>query len=687
MQIIHHFTVKISAVEKFVQSLSSISDRYMQNSVSLYALFLFTGCIGIIDSNAQKGKTSEESIFITESGKPDSNKVISLIKYGETKEETDRDEAIKIYDRAARIARSINYFLGAGRAYNYAGILYSDKGDFEKAVQFNEKAIFYYSKIDYKPGLGSAYGNIGNIYKFRGENKEALAYYLKGSALLEEIADSSRLTILYNNIGALFSSLKNNSKAIEYSQRALTIAEKTNSERNIINACINLSKAYSNEKDTAKAIQVLLKSFPVAEKLQDYKVLNYLHNNLGVIYMHQKKIKESTFHLNKALECSYKNGNPYDISYTYFSMAVFYKMQKKWSQCEQFCKKTIEIADTLQLHDLLAKTYNVLSDIEEERGNYKKAYEYYIAFTNYNDSVNSKDQLELMHEMEAKYQSAAKDKALSKKQLLIERSNAALHNKNNLALFSISGVVIMILLTLLIYFYNRGKRRLALQHIEALEIDRELKILQAMTDGEERERGRIAGHLHDGVGGMISAIKMHLGVSKLENEAVGKSESFQQGLHLLEDMAKEVRKTAHNLMPEVLHKYGLEEAIRLHCRSTSNKTLEVHFQSYNLTRKWNSSAELIIYRIVQELVNNAVKHAACTEVLVDISGDEKSMTITVEDNGKGFTLSGQNSKDGMGLSNIRLKAAALEGKMELTSEAGTGTTITIELPLQNLELT
>jgi signal transduction histidine kinase len=368
-------------------------------------------------------------------------------------------------------------------------------------------------------------------------------------------------------------------------------------------------------------------------------------------------------------------------------MAVFYKMQKKWFQSEQFCKKTIKIADTLQLHDLLAKTYNVLSDIEEERGNYKKAYEYYIVFTNYNDSVNSKDQVELMHEMEAKYQSTAKDKSLSQKQLLIERSNAAIHNKNNLILFSISGIVIMVLLTLLIYFYNRSKRRLALQHIEALETDRELKILQAMMDGEERERGRIAGHLHDGIGGMISAIKMHLGVSKLENEALGKSEAYQQGLHLLEDMAKEVRKTAHNLMPEVLHKYGLEEAIRLHCRSTSNKTLEVHFQSYNLTKEWNSNAELIIYRIVQELVNNAVKHAACTEVLVDISQDEKSMTITVEDNGKGFTPSEQNSKDGMGLSNIRSKAVALEGKIELTSEPGTGTTVTIELPLQNLELT
>ncbi|MEJ7681669.1 MAG: tetratricopeptide repeat protein [Segetibacter sp.] len=658
----------------------------MQNLISLYASFLFLFCIGIINSNAQQENTSEENLYITEPGKPDSSKINSLLKYGEKEEETNREKAIKIYERAARLAQSIDYFLGAGKAYNYAGILYSDKGEFEQAIQFNEKAIFFYSKINYKSGMGSAYCNIGNVFKFRGENKEALGYYLKGTALLEEVADSSRLTILYNNIGALFSSLKNNNKAIEYSQKALIIAQKIGSDKNIINACINLSKAYTNEKDTAKAIKVLSESFPIADKIKDYKILNYLHNNLGVIYMYQKKIQPAAYHLNKALESSYKYGNPYDISSTYFSMGVFYKTQKKWLQSEQFCKKALHIADSLQLHDLLAKTYNLLADIEEERGDYKKAYEYYIYFTNYNDSVNSKDQLELMQEMEAKYQSTAKDKALSQKQLLIERSDAAIHNKNNLILFSISGVIIMILLTFLIYFYNRSKRRLASQQIEALKKDRELKVLQAMMDGEERERSRIAGQLHDGIGGMVSAIKMHLGVSKLEYEAIGKSEAYWQAVHLLEDMAKEVRRTSYSLMPEVLHKYGLEETIRLHCQSTSNKTLEVHFQSYNLTKKWSSNAELIIYRIVQELVNNAVKHAACTEILVDISQDEKSMTITVEDNGNGFTQSDQNSKYGMGLSNIQSKAAALEGKIELTTEPGTGTTVTIELPLKNLEL-
>lgn len=657
----------------------------MHKFVFLYASLLSLFNICSTNIFGQKEKSTEENLFLTESGKADSSKINSLIKYGETKEEANRDEAIKIYERAARAAESINYFLGAGRAYNYAGNIHSDKGNFEKAIQFNEKAIFFYSKINYKAGLGIAYGNIGNVYNFRGENKEALEYYLKGIALLEEIADSSRLTILYNNTGALFSSLKNNSKAIEYSQRALRIAEKTGSDKNIINACINLSKAYTNEKDTAKAIQTLLKSFPVADELKDYKILNYLHNNLGVIYMYQKKVQQASYHLNKALESSYKYGDPYDISSTYFSMGVFYKMQKKWSLSEEFCNKALHIADSLQLHNLLAKTYNLLSDIEEERGNYKKAYEYYIYFTNYNDSVNSRDQLELMQEMEAKYQSTAKDKALSQKQLLIERSDAAIHNKNNLILFSVSGIVIMILLTLSIYFYNRIGRRLAAQQIKALEKDRELKVLQAMMDGEERERSRIASHLHDGIGGMVSAIKMHLGVSKLENEAVGKSPAYQQALHLLEDTAKEVRKTAHNLMPEVLHKYGLEEAIRLHCQSTGNKRLEVYFQSYNLTAKLSTNAELLIYRIVQELVNNAVKHAACTELLIDLSQDERNIMITAEDNGKGFTPFEQNNKTGMGLSNIQTKVAALEGKTEITSEPGTGTTITIELPLKNLE--
>lgn len=658
----------------------------MRRQIIFYTCFLFAGCFYGISGNAQKEKTSDAQDLLASTVKPDSNTVKSLIEYAEKIELDQRKEAIRIYHQAAEIAQSIDYFSGAGKATNYAGILYSDNGEFEQAIALYKKAVFFYTKTNYKSGLGSIYINIGNVHKFRGENKEALAYYLTATALLEGVADSMRLTVIYNNLGALFSTLKNNSKAIEYSQKALTIARNISSDRDVINAYINLSKAYTNEKDTAKAIKVLLNSFPVANKIKDYKILNYLHNNLGVIYMHQKKTGLAASHLAQALECSFKSGNPYDISYTYFSMAVFYKEQKKWLQSEQFCKKAVQIADSLQLHDLLAKTYNVLSDIEEERGNYKKAHQYYIAFTDYNDSVNSKEQLALMHDMEAKYQSTSKDKELSQKQLQIERSEAALLQKNNLILIFLSGLIILILLALLFYFHNRHKRRLALQQYEALEKERELKILQAMIEGEENERSRIAGHLHDGIGGMVSAIKMHLGVSKLEYQKTGTSEAYQQALHLIEDMAKEVRKTAHTLMPELLHKYGLEEAVRIHCHSVSNKTLDVHFQSYNASIKLSNNAELVIYRMVQELLNNAVKHADCSQVLVDLSQDERTIAVTIEDNGKGFIPAALSKQDGMGISNIQSKVMALDGKIEILSERGTGTSITIELPLQNLEL-
>lgn len=657
----------------------------MKKSAFIYAFLILVSCICAIDSIAQETST-EENILTTEPAKPDSSRVNVLIKYGEQKEESNKDEAIKIYQQAALSAQRIDYFLGAGRAYHYAGILYSDKGEYEKAIQFYKTALFYYRKSNFKTGLASVYGNIGNVYKFQGENKEALEYYIIAGAMLEAAADSSRMTIIYNNIGGLFTSLKNGTKAIEYSQKALIIAEKLGSDRHIIDACINLSKAYAIAKDTAKSIQALLKGFVIADKLKDFQALNYLHNNLGVIYMYQKKMQQAEHHLNEAIASAYKNDSPYDIANTYFSMAVLYEEQKKWEKSEVFCKKALRIADSLQINDLLAKSYKMLSDIEEQKGNYQKAYEYYIDFTAYNDSVSSREQLEMMHEMEARYQSTAKDKELSQKQLLIERSDAAIHKKNNQILFFMGGTVILVLLLLLIFLYNRSKRKLAVQRIAALEKDRELKVLQAMMDGEEKERTRIAGQLHDGIGGMVSAIKMHLGVSKLEYEPLGKSEAYQQALHLVEDMAKEVRKTAHHLMPEVLHKYGLEEAIRIYCQNTGNKSLDVNFQSYNLHKKMSSNAQLIIYRIVQELVNNAVKHAACTEILVDLSQDEKSLTLTVEDNGKGLAAPLEDSKDGMGLSNIKSKAAALDGKIETTSEPGTGTTINIELPLENLEL-
>lgn len=656
----------------------------MYNKAAMYGVFILFALFISMRSHAQADKSAAPELLATTPVKPDSNNIKALIDYAETKETSNRNEAIQLYLRAATLAESIDYYFGAAKGMNYAGILYSDAGRYDEAAELYKKAIALYTKVAYNTGMASANMNLGNVHRFRGENREALDYYLKASALLEATADSGRLTILYNNIGGLFSTLKNSSKAIAYSAKALRIAEKKGLDRNIIDACINLSKAYSVGKDTASAIQTLLKGFPIAEKTKDFKTLNYLHNNLGVIYMHQHKMKEAKDHFSKALGYSYKQGNPYDVAHTYFSLAVFYRTAKVWKDAETFANKTLKVSDSLQLHELTAKTYNVLSDIEEERGNYKKAYEYYIAFTAYNDSVNSKEQLQLMHNLEAKYQSTSKDKALSEKQLQIERSHTAIRQKNNLLFIAACGLIILALFALLFYFYNRSKQRLAVQQLKALERERELKILQAMMEGEERERARIAGQLHDGIGGMVSAIKMHLGVSKLEHREIGGSEAYQQAVMLLEDMAKEVRKTAHTLMPELLHKYRLEEAIRMHCHSMSNKNLDVHFQSYDVT-DLTGNAELVIYRMVQELLNNAVKHAAPSQILVDLSQDKKTIAVTVEDNGKGF-IPPERTGFGMGLSNIENKVAALDGRLEITSEPGTGTSVTIELPLQNLEL-
>lgn len=662
-----------------------IFKSYMYNKAALYGVFKLFALLVSMHGVAQNGKAAVPELLATTSVKPDTTNIKALIDYAEKKETTAPEDAIQLYLRAAALAESIDYYFGAAKGMNYAGILYSNAGQYDEAAELYKKAITYYTKVAYKTGMASANMNLGNVHRFRGENKEALDYYLKAAALMEVTADSVRLTVLYNNIGGLFSVLKNSSKAIAYSENALRIAEIKNLDRNIIDACVNLSKAYSVGKDTASAIRVLQKGFSIAEKTNDFKILNYLHNNLGLIYMQQHNMKEAKAHFLKALDYSYRHGDPYDIGSTFFSMAVFYRTAEDWKKAEAFANKALKISDSLQLHELTAKTYKVLSNIEEERGNYKKAFEYYVAFTDYNDSVNSKDQLQMMHDMEAKYQSVTKDKALSEKQLQIERSQAAIRKKNNLLFITVCGLLIITLLSLLIYFYNRNKQRLAVQQLKNLERERELKILQAMMEGEERERARIAGQLHDGIGGMVSAIKMHLGVSKLEHQEIAHSEAYRQAVLLLEVMAKEVRKTAHTLMPELLHKYRLEEAIRMHCHSIANKNVDVHFQSYDVTTDLTGNAELVLYRMVQELLNNAVKHAAPSQILVDLSQNEKTIAVTVEDNGNGFIPAERNGF-GMGLSNIEAKVAALDGRLEITSEPATGTSVTIELPLQNLIL-
>jgi signal transduction histidine kinase len=203
-----------------------------------------------------------------------------------------------------------------------------------------------------------------------------------------------------------------------------------------------------------------------------------------------------------------------------------------------------------------------------------------------------------------------------------------------------------------------------------------------MINGEEKERSRLAKDLHDGVGGLLSATKMHLSILRNEQSISPNIDRFDNTISILDSATQEIRTIAHNLAPEILNNYGLDTALELFCESISNQNLQINYQSVGIIPRLKSNAELIVYRIAQELVNNIIKHAEATEAYVQLSHHNNFMTLSVEDNGKGMN---ESDKKGIGIVNLKARAETLNGDFTITSAPNEGTTFYIEFDTRMLQ--
>lgn len=202
-----------------------------------------------------------------------------------------------------------------------------------------------------------------------------------------------------------------------------------------------------------------------------------------------------------------------------------------------------------------------------------------------------------------------------------------------------------------------------------------------MITGQETERSRIARDLHDGLGGLFSTVKMYFSTLQHERPELSNDPLFTKSFELADTASVEMRRIAHNLMPEVLLKLGLVNAVQDLCNNiNAGRLMIISFQYYGMEQRLNSSIEVMLYRIIQELLNNIIKHAEASEVIIQFNRHSDRLTITVEDNGRGFNVSDV-SVGTAGISTIKNRVNYLNGQLNIDSKSGVGTTVIMEFLL------
>lgn len=569
--------------------------------------------------------------------------------------------------------------------YNaYEPYLKGDIDGFERELGKANLALKKYANVEAYRLRSITLQNIGILYQMK--NKEAAFMDIlvnEAIPVAKKSGDNEVICNLYKGIGNVLLNTNQFEKAEEYLKQAMHYIEKENKESptlleskldtNIIYAEILVELNKLNEaKQKLDKIYSLLKNYPNSNLNGSYYYVEGLYYSKLKDY--KKALKSFDLGIIKQSEVQNTNG----INRIKFRQYQVYFELKEYTKARDILEYLIE--NNPQIIDK-KNNYNELAKVYEAIGDSKKAYFYAKKYTILNDSLNKSMFQEQILEMEAKFNKFENENKI--KLLEFQKEKVEIIAKNNRFRSFIFGVLSVILLAAvaLLWKLNSNQKKLNKQkelnykqELAVFENQQKLNVAKALLEGEEVERKRIARDLHDGLGSMLSRLKMYFNKLKQENNKV--SEEINS---LLDSSIKELRGVSQNLMPEALLKLGLEEALRDLCfaSKTPENKIEFQFLAQNLNLPKNK--EIAIYRIIQELLNNALKYAKATEILVSCSENKNVFYITVEDNGIGFKVDEVENKDHMGLKNISYRVAFLEGKLEIDSHPNKGTSIYIEI--------
>jgi len=408
-----------------------------------------------------------------------------------------------------------------------------------------------------------------------------------------------------------------------------------------------------------------------------------IYLNMGNTYIMENRPKEAIPLLGK-VRSMYK-GMPAQERYyvtANLQLATAYYQQKHYAACLAILDSTWKQFKINFLNKDIIDAYKMYGDSYEALGMKEQAILYKNTYINLYDSFVKKDKLNTMYKMESRYRLSEKDKKLAEQNLTISRAENDSRRKN-FWVAAISFLTVVVFLVSVLWLRNiRHKQRL-----QAISFEKQMEIgrLTYSIQGEEKERKRIAAELHDGVVGLLIAARINLDLVKKEYHFNNES-NFMEGLQLIDQAASDLRKTAHNMMPEILMQDGLLKALEQFCNSiAASNTTSIYFEILGTPVKLKPSLELALYRIVQELVQNIIKHARATEAFIQVSFFENELSITVEDNGIGMDAG--NPGKGIGIKNIYDRVKAINGKIFIESSNAKGTAIYINLDLhkENLE--
>jgi len=623
--------------------------------------------------------------------KEDSSTVDALYQYGELFENKQDDTAVHYYKLAKALAEKIGYKKGvASFASNYIVIL-NNRGQFREALNVAKEALQLYQTMGDKKDLAVANLNVGSEWQYLSDFSLAADYYLAAKKMAEEVQDKRLQRIASNNLASVMIELQQYEKGKEYAEKALAIAKELKNDYATASSMCNIANAHMHLQQYDQALDIYRDVEDIGKKTADDIVLLDGWLGSGDAYNGLNNQPEAEKFYRQVISFSQQKEMPEYEMYACMGFADMLLKTNRYREAEALIDTGIKLAQQLETKLELKDLYLKASVLNEKKGDAGTALAYRKKFEVINDSIVGEKIRTVVANLEARYELDKKETTISQLEAKNKLHALEINQKNTLNYILIGSAVTILIISLLSYRNYQHQQKIQQQRISELEKEKQLTATEAVLKGEEQERTRLAKDLHDGLGGMLSGIKYSFANMKGNLVMTADNvQAFERSMDMLDSSIKEMRRVAHNLMPEALVKFGLDVALKDFCTDINQSgAIKVNYQSIGLEDAGiPQTTAIAIYRIVQELLNNSIKHAAATHAIVQLTKSGNNISLTVEDDGKGFDTSILDAvkapkaewvKRGIGWDNILHRINFLKGKLDVNSQPGKGTSVLVEL--------
>ncbi|MFC7358511.1 histidine kinase [Jejudonia soesokkakensis] len=559
----------------------------------------------------------------------------------------------------------------------------SRTGKLDKAIEICKKGIALSEKYNDERFLIHYNSSIATCYHYKNKAEEALYHLNEAERLALDGTNGDMLRHVYYTKGLVYILLKDYKKAEESYLKMWEVV-----------------KNYENSATKRFVVYVLVDYFSQVDRPNELvhytEILSELYEDANPDmpsgHMPIKDIFKKSLDpekipiLQEAIRVSDSMNSMNSLLQTTLALTNIYNELGQSAKAIPYLKRMEIKLDSIHKPFNLKDTYQALSYTSAKAKNYQDAYTYRILQASLEDSIISENTKRNIAKLEIEFETEKKERQIAEQKLELEQKE----RQRKMIQYGLIALGVLLVLSLFFFRYRLKSQHtistqneaIQKQKITDLQQKNKLLAMSSMIEGQEAERLRIAKDLHDSLGGLLSTVKAHFTAIQNEIKQLEALNITEKTNHLIDEACVEVRRISHNMMPHALSIAGLQGAIEdagAHLNSQGyNTTVEIK----NLPRRLSETREVMIYRLIQEILSNIRKHAKAKSILIQLLGHEDLINLIVEDDGKGFVYETAVMKGGLGLKSINSRVQFLDGTIDWDTSPGNGTLITITIPVE-----